>query len=51
VTYTLDVYTEFYWGNLWEHDHLEDEDEDSRIILNWIFKKWNGRGHGLDSSG
>jgi hypothetical protein len=28
-------------------DHLEDPDVDGRIILKWIFKKWDG-GHGLD---
>jgi len=29
-------------GNLREKDHLEDSDVDWRIILNWIFRKWNG---------
>jgi hypothetical protein len=28
--------------NLREGDHLENSDVDGRIILKWIFKKWNG---------
>jgi hypothetical protein len=35
------VYTEFWWGNLRERDHLEDPDIDGRIILRWIFRKWD----------
>jgi hypothetical protein len=27
--------------------HFEDPDVDGRIILKWIFKKWDGE-HGLD---
>jgi len=34
-------------GNLRERDHLEDADVDGRIILEFIFRKWDG-GHGLD---
>jgi hypothetical protein len=33
-----------------ERDHLGDPDVDGRIILKWIFKKWDGR-PGLDRSG
>ena len=32
----------FWWGNLRERDHLEDPDLEGRIILKWIFKKWDG---------
>jgi len=45
-----DVYTEFWWGNLRERDHLEDSGVDGRIILRWIFRKWDV-GHGLDRAG
>jgi hypothetical protein len=40
-------HTGFWWGNLRERDHLDDPGADGRIILKWIFKKWDG-GHGLD---
>jgi hypothetical protein len=36
-----EVYTGFSWENLKERDHLGDPDEDRRIILSWIFRKWN----------
>jgi hypothetical protein len=35
------VHTGSWWGDLREKDHLEDPDEDGRIILKWIFKKWD----------
>jgi len=35
-----EVYTEFWWGNLRETDHLEDPYVDGRIILSRIFRKW-----------
>ena len=28
-------------GKLRERDHLEDPDVDRRIILKWIFRKWD----------
>ena len=30
-----------YWGNLTERDHLGDPSIDRRIILIWIFRKWD----------
>jgi hypothetical protein len=44
---TGEVYTGFWWGNLRERDHFEDLGVDGRIILRWIFRKWDGV-HGLD---
>jgi len=31
-------------GETRERDHLEDPGIDGRIILQWIFQKWAGRG-------
>jgi hypothetical protein len=36
------MYRGFWWGNLKERYHLEDIDVDGRIILKYIFKKWDG---------
>ena len=36
-----EVCTGFWLGNLRERDHWGDP-EDGRIILRWIFRKWEG---------
>jgi len=36
------VYRGFWRGNLRERNHLRDPSLDGRIILIWIFRKWNG---------
>jgi hypothetical protein len=33
--------TKLWWGNLKEIDHWGDPDVDGRIILGWIFRKWD----------
>ena len=30
----------FWWGNPGERDHWGNPDVDGRIILRWIFRKW-----------
>ena len=42
-------YTGFWWGNLRERNHLVDSGVDGRIIVRWIFGKydvgsWTGSG-------
>jgi hypothetical protein len=39
--------TRTWWGNLREREHWGDPCVDGRIILRWIFRKWNV-GYGLD---
>ena len=34
--------TRFWWANRRERDHWGDPDLDGRIILRWIFGKWEG---------
>ena len=35
------MHTGSWWGDLRKRDHLEDLDIDGRIILKWIFRKWD----------
>jgi len=44
------LHTGLWWGNLKERGHLEDSGVEERIVLCWIFRKWNG-GFGLGLSG
>jgi hypothetical protein len=39
--YGGEVYTGFCWGYLRAMDHLGDPGIDGRIILRWIFRKWD----------
>jgi hypothetical protein len=43
---TEEVHTAYLWGNVRERDHLEDPNAVGRIILKWIFKKWDGAWNG-----
>ena len=36
------MYTRFMLGNLGERNRLEDPGVDGKIILRWIFRKWDG---------
>jgi hypothetical protein len=37
----VEVYTGFWWGNLMERDNLGDPSVNGRIILQWVFSKWD----------
>jgi hypothetical protein len=37
----LEAYTGFWWGNLRERNHLENPGIVGRIILRWMFKRWD----------
>ena len=45
-----EVHTEFWWANQRERGNLEGPGLDGRLILRWIFRKWDG-GQGLDVFG
>ena len=36
-----EVHTGFWWGNLREGDQLGDPGLGGKIVLSWIFKKWD----------
>jgi len=42
-----EAYTGFWRRNLRERDHLGDPGVDGRIILRWIFRKWDVNWIGL----
>ena len=35
------MYTRFCWGNVSERDYTKDSAVDGRIILKWVFRKWD----------
>jgi hypothetical protein len=39
-----EAHTVFLWRELTDRDHLEYLDKDGKVILKWIFKKWDGYG-------
>jgi len=44
---TEEVHAGFWWDNLRENERFEDPGVGEKIILKWIFRKWDG-GHGLN---
>jgi len=37
------VHIGFWWANLRERYHFEDPSGDGRLVLRWIFRKWDVR--------
>jgi len=35
------MHTRFWWETCRKRDHLKDPGVDGRIILIWIFRRWN----------
>jgi hypothetical protein len=50
-SYPINLGREIWWGNLREGDQWGDPDVDGRLILRWIFRKWEGVVWGLDGVG
>jgi hypothetical protein len=36
-----DVFTGLLWDNVTKRDHMDDPGVDGRIILRWIFRRWD----------
>ena len=36
-----EVHTRLWWGDLKKRDNFGDPGIDGRIILRWVFRKWN----------
>ena len=41
LEYIMNLASGFWWENLRERHHLGDPGLDGRIILRWIFRKWD----------
>jgi len=39
-----EAYKGIWWGNVRERDHVGDPGIDGRIIIRWIFRKWDVEG-------
>jgi hypothetical protein len=37
----ISIFYRVWWGKLREREHWGNSDVDGRIILKWIFRKWN----------